>query len=532
MSNKSKENHAKNGANGTKKNSSSNKKKSIISCQTLIVISSIATVLVSTILGMFIYELTTFKRIEKQFKYMTVIENLKAYKWLYVKDFLSNETSNLFRNLAMNGEPLSTVLEDDKNVESAGEAVPVGHIHCNHPYMTLNTNRTMCHFSNRLDVGLHFVKTGGFNGYIEYFDRMVARIIPFRRRLIKPNKAANNKNYNSFFNLNQLPEFNTDQFMHNVRSVCESETKNTNHNDVKFDSIINEIFQLDIMLILPGQELPMHFNVPYFWGTDRNRLPHWLLVLMKNSKLFDHLFIPQVQGFSWFNIDYSSQAILDENTEHLDLNGDGADFYFFPYQSEMLMKNGEEAENPNANKYVILKPTYNSAVFLDGAQVIHGLDRYKPEDLPPLFAASHRYTVRYDQLNKNWHLFDSRNNLLRSYLKNEVKLMLVWNMHCFSNESQKNRFHTNENVKSLELNEIANIFKKDLKSKNQLPSDDIELIDLWTIALKTYLKYPVNTYNQNSTILGFNYCLLPKIMPSFINEHFLYNLLRNRCSTL
>ncbi len=239
-----------------------------------------------------------------------------------------------------------------------------------------------------------------------------------------------------------------------------------------------------------------------------------------------------MQGFSWFNIDYSSQAILDENTEHLDLNGDGADFYFFPYQSEMLMKNGEEAENPNANKYVILKPTYNSAVFLDGAQVIHGLDRYKPEDLPPLFAASHRYTVRYDQLNKNWHLFDSRNNLLRSYLKNEVKLMLVWNMHCFANESQKNKFHTNENVKNIELNQIADTFKKDLKSKNQLPSDDIELIDLWTTALKTYLKYPVNKYNQNSTILGFNYCLLPKIMPSFINEHFLYSLLRNRCSTL
>jgi hypothetical protein len=537
MSNKSKENH---GANGTKKNSSNlivkNKKKSIISCQTLIVVSSIATVLVSTILALFINELTTFKRIEKQFKYMTVIENLNAYKWLYVKDFLSNETSNLFRNLAMNGEPLSTVLEEDKNVESAGEAVPVGHIHCNHPYMTLNTNRTMCHFSNRLDVGLHFVKTGGFNGYIEYFDRMVARIIPFRRRLIKPNKATNNKNYNSFFNLNQLPEFNTNQFIDNVRTVCECELKNTHHNDFKFDSIINEIFQLDIMLILPGQELPMHFNVPYFWGADRERLPHWLLVLMKSSKLFDHLFIPQVQGFSWFNIDSSSnQAVIDENTEHLDLNGDGADFYFFPYlpEKKSIKNDNEEAtENPNANKYVILKPTYDSAVFLDGAQVIHGLDRYKPEDLPPLFAASHRYTVRYDQLNKNWHLFDSRNNLLRSYLKNEVKLMLVWNMHCFANESQKNKFHTNENFKSIELKQIADTFKKDLKSKNQLASDAIELIDLWTIALKTYLKYPVNTYNQNSTILGFNYCLLPKIMPSFINEHFLYSLLRNRCSTL
>ena len=58
---------------------------------------------------------------------------------------------------------------------------------------------------------------------------------------------------------------------------------------------MNEIFQLDILLILPGQELPMHLNVPYFWGADRNSLPHWLLVVMKNSGLFEDIFIPQVQ---------------------------------------------------------------------------------------------------------------------------------------------------------------------------------------------------------------------------------------------
>lgn len=98
---------------------------------------------------------------------------------------------------------------------------------------------------------------------------MVTRIIPFRRRLIQP-KSSMNRNYNSFFNLNKLPEFNSEQFISNVRAVCENEIKNTNHNDVKLDSIINEIFQLDIMMILPGQELPMHLNVNWcyyviFW---------------------------------------------------------------------------------------------------------------------------------------------------------------------------------------------------------------------------------------------------------------------------
>jgi hypothetical protein len=58
--------------------------------------------------------------------------------------------------------------------------------------------------------------------------------------------------------------------------------------------------------------------------------------------------------------------------------------------------------------------------------------------------------------------------------------MLVWNMHSFADESQKNKFHANEDIKSIGLNQIADTFKKDLKSKNQLPSDDIGSIDLWT----------------------------------------------------
>lgn len=124
---------------------------------------------------------------------------------------------------------------------------------------------------------------------------------------------------------------------------------------------------------------------------------------MKNSKLFDHLFIPQVQGVSWFSTDYSDrQEQVDENIQHSDLSGDGADFYFYPYLPDIKKEHQDERDtnNPNGNKYIILKPTYNSAIFLDGAQIIHGLDRYIPDDLPPLFAASHHYTIKYNDLDE------------------------------------------------------------------------------------------------------------------------------------
>jgi hypothetical protein len=134
----------------------------------------------------------------------------------------------------------------------------------------------------------------------------------------------------------------------------------------------------------------------------------------------------------------------------------------------------------------------------------------------------------FDQSKNQWNLYDFTNNLLRTYYKNEVKLMVVWNMHCFSSKAQQLRFHSEKN-NQLSLGEIMSVFKEDLKEKNSLPNDKLDPIDLWTITLKEYLKYPVNTKNQNSTFLGINYCLLPKIMPDWINNNILNPLLVDRC---
>ncbi len=295
----------------------------------------------------------------------------------------------MFRNLALDGEKYSTIVEDN-GVDTAGEAVEIGHPTCRHPFMTLNPQRTRCHFSNRLDVGMHFVKTGGFNGHIEYSDKMIARIIPFRKRLIqqKPNS------YNSYVNLKKLKEFNTPQFHTTANSICADNNVDI-FDKTKTDSIVNELFQLDILLMLPGQELPMHLNVPYFWGANRNSFPHWLLVLMKKSGLFENIFIPQVQGISWLNTQYEDLIYKDGNLlkNFVDWEGEGGDFYFYPYKQLESTEKLNDSIKDVTNKYVILKREYNSAIILDGAQVIHGVDRYRPDDLPPLFATNHHYTI-------------------------------------------------------------------------------------------------------------------------------------------
>ena len=118
------------------------------------------------------------------------------------------------------------------------------------------------------------------------------------------------------------------------------------------------------------------------------------------------------KGISWLNTEYSNNELNEDGNlkkEFVRWDGEGGDFYLYPYRNngqktedKKTEKNTDKSKTGESNKkkdtpsnkYVILKREYNSAIILDGAQIIHGVDRYKPNDLPPLFASNHHYTIR------------------------------------------------------------------------------------------------------------------------------------------
>lgn len=96
------------------------------------------------------YNVDHIQRLEPV-RYADVLaDDVPAHKWAYVDQFFTAESLEAFRRLALSGATSFTTTNDHGQVESAGEAVPVGHPDCRHPFMTLNLNRTLCHFSNRL----------------------------------------------------------------------------------------------------------------------------------------------------------------------------------------------------------------------------------------------------------------------------------------------------------------------------------------------------------------------------------------------
>jgi hypothetical protein len=74
-----------------------------------------------------------------------------------------------------------SIIYDDPGIEDAGEGVPIGHPDCKHPYMIAKGNKTYCAFPNRIDIAIHYLKTGGFENRMESYEKMAARVMSFRR---------------------------------------------------------------------------------------------------------------------------------------------------------------------------------------------------------------------------------------------------------------------------------------------------------------------------------------------------------------
>lgn len=144
----------------------------------------------------------------------------------------------------------------------------------------------------------------------------------------------------------------------------------------------------------------MHLDVPYFLNADRSSLPQWLLVMMKQSKLFDDVYIPDIKGVLW----------LSEHKYKPDVNG--GHFYMYPsYKTDVFSQTKKLNDD-----YIMVESTYNRAILFDGGQIIHGVDRFKPNRIQ-LLNKNQSYHVRYDESDNYWKLFDTSSNILMKLVR-------------------------------------------------------------------------------------------------------------------
>lgn len=206
-------------------------------------------------------------------------------------------------------------------------------------------------------------------------------------------------------------------------------------------------------LMVPGQELAVHTDVPEFRGANRKIMPQWLIVVMHHSGLFDAYRLPIATGISYFG------------------NGTGGALAYWP-------------DGPDAAPSVH-EPKHNTAVVLDTDSVFHGVDTVGELETPvaPIRPGC---TLTFDD--GGWLLRAADGDGIERYGRDEVRFSVSWKAYCFADETAAQRWRDHSD--DLTFDRILDALVADLQHRGVIgarPADDATLAHL---LVDTYIHFP------------------------------------------
>ncbi|HZR80114.1 MAG TPA: hypothetical protein VFD92_03370 [Candidatus Binatia bacterium] len=206
-------------------------------------------------------------------------------------------------------------------------------------------------------------------------------------------------------------------------------------------------------ILLPGQELAVHTDVPEFRGMSRMSDPQWLLVAMHHSGLFERWRLPIVTAVAYF----------DECA--------GGEFAFYP----------EGASGPART----LPVRHNTAVILDTDSVFHGVDRVAERDKPlPALAPGMRLTFAGEG---NWRI-GADDAPLATYRWGEIRFSVSWKAYCYADEGE--RRHAAEHTDDVTRAYAVDTLKADLRDRGRIGAAEPDPRDLALAIIEEYVRFP------------------------------------------
>jgi len=215
-------------------------------------------------------------------------------------------------------------------------------------------------------------------------------------------------------------------------------------------------------LLLPGQELAVHTDVPEFRGANRKLFPQWLMVVMHHSGLFDQWRMPIATGISYFARD--------------GVVAPGGELAYYPHGVDGHVE--------------VLAARHNTGIVLDTDSVFHGVDRVGPPDAdPPSLEPAN--VLAFDKATERWSLRPERGSAtqLVDYGWGEVRFSVSWKAYCFADEDERRAWHTHGD--DLTFDFIIDRLRDDLDERGVLGRDaEMSDKDLALLLIRTYEHYP------------------------------------------
>jgi hypothetical protein len=220
-------------------------------------------------------------------------------------------------------------------------------------------------------------------------------------------------------------------------------------------------------ILLPGQELAVHTDVPEFRGANRKLFPQWLLVVMHHSGLFERWRMPIATGIAYFADESAGRAV-------------GGELAYWP----------GGADAPVA----VLENRHNTAIVLDTDSVFHGVDRVGSLETEPVAVTPGNVLVHDGQV---WVLRSERHNgsPLASFGWDEIRFSVSWKAYCFADEAEREAWRRHDDDLSLDL--ILAQLVADLRAQGALTTDELTERELALLMIETYERYPAPTPNPS-----------------------------------
>jgi hypothetical protein len=220
-----------------------------------------------------------------------------------------------------------------------------------------------------------------------------------------------------------------------------------------FDRPIVEPAIVYANILLPGQELAVHTDVPEFRGLNRKLHPQWLIVVAHHSGLFDEYRMPIATSVSWY-----------QDTK-------GGEFAFYP--------NGTDGAARAHDVH------FNTAVIMDTDSVFHGVDRVVEIDRPiPRFLPHMRL---HAEGAGNWVVRDGEEEVGR-YRWDDMRFSISWKAYCFRDEAERDAWR--DNSRDLETDTVLQTLCDDLRQRGRIGRERPPNRELAEILVDEYVKFP------------------------------------------
>jgi hypothetical protein len=212
-------------------------------------------------------------------------------------------------------------------------------------------------------------------------------------------------------------------------------------------------------LLVPGQELAVHTDVPEFRGANRKLMPQWLLVVMHHSGLFDEWRLPIATGIAWFH----------------DSRVGGGELVYWP-------------DGPGGPRRAH-ETRYNTAMVLDTDTVFHGVDRVARVDEASMPRLRPGMTLDFAG-DRTWEVHPAGGGeVVQRYRWDELRFSVSWKAYCFRDEAERDAWRTHAD--DLTLDAVLDRLVDDLVERGAVASREVTRDgDLGLLLIDTYVKFP------------------------------------------